>query len=149
MKVPISNTQRFGWQILNVCLGVMLMLTAVLAGPWLERHFFPVVESFVVEEAQPANGGIIISGTMDKVRDCRFVEMAAYAKSPSGLWRAVNVDFSPDGVIVKSRPAQEQAWGPWLVAVPSGYTSVSMTVRHQCHFAYETVTDLVTFEVPK
>ena len=129
---------RLKWPVLFALVFVGSTISALLVGQWAEQRFFPVVEKFQVTFEQHTHEGLIISGSMDKVRQCRFVEVAAYA---GAAYLSVDFPDRPAREIGKTRAEGEQAWGPWLIT--PDVEKVKLVVRHQCHALWDTVTVLL------
>lgn len=133
--------------LLTALLVVVSALTVLELGPRWEGKWLPVVKKFRVDEVTFDPYDIRISGTMNKVRDCRFLWVRAYityAESPTWVERLdLNLLDEPTRM-PRSRPVGQQAWGPWLIKNPSVNSPGSITVEsiHSCHWAWQTVTIL-------
>lgn len=124
-------------------IGSLLFVLFVYAVVYqVDMQVFPVVDGFFVERIVPAPKGAFIEGTMHKARECRFIEMVAIDDQgrPAFL---VFLD-EPDTEKNYSRVTGMQRFGPWLINTSPGAKSVSLTVRHHCHFAWDHVTALTT-----
>ena len=144
-----SMLQRWGWLTLYMVIGACLLATAMVLAPGAEERYRPVVKDFVVDRIERDGHHVTISGTMSKVRDCRFVELLAYAQAHGDtFWRPVTVDFSPARNTIMSRLPIDQRWGPWSIDLQmASPATVKLAVRHECHGMYPTTTQLATFEV--
>lgn len=106
----------------------------------LEPVVFPVVDNFTIEHAFERNKGIAISGSMEKVRDCRFVEVVAYSDQ-----HLVNVEFSETSHVV-SRIEGQQSWGWWTLT--PAINRVKLYALHECWSGHVT-TKLFDGELPR
>ena len=106
---------------------------------------FPAVQDFkVTSQKELATGGLLIEGTMDKVRDCTFTDVTAYTADG----RQVYVHFldKPPNMPPATRAVRIQAWGPWEVYSGKNQ-SVSLYARHQCHIFWSQTTKLADINV--
>lgn len=107
--------------------------------PTIERHFFPPVTSFTIDDVALTDGGAFVSGMMTKAREnCYPLEVSAHA---------VNIEngegdlifFAHSGAPTEatpwhSRPAGPQSWGPWLFNRPTKRRDmIIVSVIHRCH----------------
>ena len=149
MSCRATRWQRWGWLALYMAFGATILATLATIAPGIESKYRPVIENFRVESADRFDNIILIRGTMEKVRDCGYVELLAYIR-PDGdaFWHPLAVDFGPARDTVQSRLPIPQRWGPWalILEVPTP-AQVKLAVRHECHGVYMTVTQLTTFEV--
>lgn len=146
----VTRLHRWGWLALYMLTGIIVALTVLIVAPVVEQRYQPVVIDFRIDSMQ-RNGAIVtVRGTMDKVRDCRFVEIVAYARQTEfEAWSPVRVDFSPAMDDMQSRLPIYQRWGPWALTLHAPKPMiVKMAARHECHGMYLTTTQLITFEVP-
>ena len=130
-----TAAKQLGWQ-------VVLMSTAVgivFVAQKLDLSF-PVVQDFkVTSQKELPNGGLMIEGTMEKLRDCKFSEVTAYTQD--GHQVHVNFLDKPANSPTTTRAVRIQAWGPWEVY--SGKSpSVSLYARHACHMFWSQTTKL-------
>jgi hypothetical protein len=149
MTFQATRWQCWGWLALYMAFGATILATLVTAAPGVESRYRPVIENFQVESADRFDNIILIRGTMEKVRDCRYVELLAYIRPERDtFWHPLAVDFGPARDTVQSRLPIPQRWGPWalILEVPTP-AQVKLAVRHECHGVYMTVTQLTTFEV--
>ena len=144
-----SMMDRWGWLALYMTVGAGIFVSIITIGPWYETRHRPVVIDFQVLTINRKAERVMVRGTMDKVRDCRFVELVVYAR-PIGasFWTPVHVDFAPANDGVMSRLPLPQSWGPWSLTMHLDFPAeVTMAARHECHNMYLTTTQLTTFEV--
>ena len=128
-----------------IALGAIVF--AVLAGPWVESKASPVL-SFSVVDTDCDGGCVTVSGTLDKRRDCDFVETYARISRDNGVPRIALIEYRGEKLGVKfKRPLGVQAWGPWYVAATPG-DRVELYARHQCHPFWVTETLLAQVQVP-
>ena len=120
---------------------------AVLAGPWVESKVAPVL-AFAVVDTNCDGGCVTVSGTLDKRRDCAFIETYARISRDGGIPRIALIEYRGEKLGMKfKRPLGPQAWGPWYVEADSG-DRVEMYARHQCHPFWVTETLLAQVVVP-
>ena len=145
-----SGFQRLGWSFLYVLMGAAAVVTAMAVLPPLEARFFPVVKEFHATTLVRNGNTVIGQGTLDKVRDCRFIELLAYAGQNGVDFKTpIRVDFSPSNDAMQTRLAIPQEWGPWAFLLPAAEgASIVLAARHECHAFYTTTTYLAKFEVP-
>lgn len=133
---------KFNRCVKDVLLHFTLM-TAAVAAVLVARIVdtsFPVVDEFVVTDLKTTDSGILIEGTMRKVKDCTFNSVSAFTDSG----RKVHVQFldKPGNNPDTSRPVRVQLWGPWEVY--SGHSHmVSLYASHRCHIFWDQTTKLV------
>ena len=110
---------------------------------WDQEH--PVVVDFKVQTQFPTPAGVMIDGTVNKVRDCEVIDVAARTNQRE----VTRVDFldlkSWHGY---SRPLGPQKWGPWLIWAPDG-EGVTIFVRHRCNPLWTHSDELTSFVVGK
>ena len=144
-----SGFQKIGWSFLYVLMGAAAVVTAMVVLPPLESRFFPVVKEFHATMLVRNGNTVLAQGTLDKVRDCRFIELLAYAdQNGSDIKAPIRVDFSPANDLMQTRLAIPQQWGPWAFLLPKAEgASIVLAARHECHAFYTTTTYLAKFEV--
>ena len=126
-------------------LGPLVFVLAV--GPWTDK-FFPVIDPFVVTTQECRNGECVITGWMQKRRECRFVETYARVLGKGqDMPRMVEIEFM-DRPLKQSvtRPTGEQFWGPWRFKADEG-ALVEIRATHQCNPFWDTRSVIATFEV--
>lgn len=135
-------------QRVNLSLNFLPVLVAILlvfAMPRLEHLIFPVVRDFAVVGIQREPGAITIDGYLRKVRDCKFVGVAAVTVDSTGRGHDAPLIFldTPNNNI--TRPTGAQAWGPWRVTIrtDSNDESIRLTATHRCHWVYANDADLI------
>lgn len=105
---------------------------------------FPVVEDFSVTKFEKTGNGILIEGSMRKVRDCHFMNVTAFTNEG----RKVYIQFLDKAANTydESRPVRMQLWGPWEVY--SGKSEqVSLYAQHSCHVLWTQSTKLIDIPV--
>ena len=118
----------------------LALVFAICCGIWvgykvIEPIVHPVVNTFTIDETRAVESGVLISGSLNKVRDCKFIQLVAYSGD-----EYVHVDFSPSKAVTDtSRRPRYQDYGPWLLS--SHINTVTLYVTHDCS------TGLVTSEV--
>lgn len=105
---------------------------------------FPVVEDFKITKFQRTEAGIVIEGSMKKVRDCSFNNVTAFTSEG----RKVHVQFldKVPGAPEDSRPVRLQLWGPWEVYSGSS-PQVSLYAQHACHILWAMNTKLIDIPI--
>lgn len=124
----------------NFC--AFMLFPLMLSAAYLLDQAYPVVRDFRVVTQVVTPEGVLIEGTMDKVRPCRFVEVVAMLDEvPSTV---IFLDFREQPQF--SRPTGPQKWGPWLI-VADPKQGVKLHVRHHCHAGWEHTEVLTSFVV--
>ena len=127
-----------GWWLLAGILFGGASATGVLLTKEIEHRFAPVVSNAVIVRTAIDGDGLLIWGTFDKERDCKFVEAVASVGAVS-----LDLEFMDEHKHRSStRPTGPQVFGPWRLS-PSLYP-VQITVRHQCHPLWTTSTTMIT-----
>lgn len=107
---------------------------------YLADQAYTVVQDFRIITQVLTPEGVLIEGTMDKRRDCRFVEIIAMLDEvPSAV---VFLDTREDRTY--SRAMGPQKWGPWLV-IADARQGVKLHARHRCHAGWEHTETLTSF----
>lgn len=120
----------------------LLVAPALLCAAYLLDQAYLVVRDFRVITQVVTPEGVLIEGTMDKVRPCRFVEVVAMLDDvPSAV---IFLDLRERAHF--SRPTGPQKWGPWLI-VADPKQGVKLHARHQCHAGWEHTEVLTSFVV--
>jgi len=127
--------QTLGLAIAGGLLFTLACITTVLCAQFVEHEFYPVVKDFTIITADHHSEFVLLSGTMYKARNCRFIEVAAYSGD-----QIVNLEFL-DPPHALSRAIGAQHWGPWLVS--PDVKVLRIQARHQCHGLWDTTTDLI------
>ena len=109
---------------------------------YLADQAYTVVQDFRIITQVLTPEGVLIEGTMDKRRDCRFMEVVAMLDEvPSAVIFLDNKEHA-----AYSRPSGPQKWGPWLLVADPGQ-GVRLHVRHSCHAGWDHTELLTTFVV--
>ena len=112
---------------------------------WDQEH--PVVVDFKVQTQFPTPAGVMIDGTVNKVRDCEVIEVSA--RTVQREVKSVEfLDLRSDTTPAFSRPLGPQKWGPWLIWAPDG-EGVTIFVRHRCNPLWTHSDELTSFVVGK
>ena len=120
----------------------LLTAPALLCAAYLLDQAYPVVRDFRVITQVVTPEGVLIEGTMDKVRPCRFIEVVAMLDEvPSAV---IFLDLREQAQF--SRPTGPQKWGPWLI-VANPRQGVKLHARHHCHAGWEHTEVLTSFVV--
>ena len=127
--------QTLGLAIAGGLLFTLACITTVLCAQFVEHEFYPVVDEFAITQIEHHPGFVLLSGTMHKTRDCRFIEVSAYSGD-----QIVSLDFL-DPPHALSRAIGAQHWGQWRVS--PDVSVLRIQARHQCHGLWDTTTDLV------
>lgn len=127
---------------------ILWAMIAAVFGPLLQRNeaaFLPVVEEFRITDAEQEEDAVILSGDMEKRRDCEFVSLTFYAGDPNEPQLArerLHVEFldQPEDADA-TRLEGRQSWGPWRLYRPRTEIGpmVFMRVTHSCHPFWPTV----------
>lgn len=109
---------------------------------------FPVIEDFKVTSQSPTANGILIEGSMSKLRDCKILSVSAY----DSAGRKLNLDLLEDASL-DTRPVRVQLWGPWEVfgKYSNSNNSISLYAEHACSIFWTQttkLTDLAWMQVP-
>ncbi len=112
---------------------------ALVAGYYIDQAF-PVVRDFKIAAIKVNDGHVQISGTMNKVRNCRFVEAVAMLDDVPSEVLFLDLEERP----TYSRVTGAQKWGPWMVFAQPGH-GVVLHAYHRCHFAWEHTEILSSF----
>lgn len=124
----------------NFC--AFMLFPLMLSTAYLLDQAYPVVRDFRVITQVVAPEGVLIEGTMDKVRPCRFVEVVAMLDEVPSM--VIFLDFREQAQF--SRPTGPQKWGPWLI-VADPKQGVKLHARHRCHAGWEHTEVLTSFVV--
>lgn len=100
---------------------------------------FPVHSQWRVASTEVDGDDVIISGTMLKNRDCRYIPPPR-ARTLDGQNLKVT-SSSPTAEITWMSDAKPQNFGPWRIHGGARET-VIVYQHHQCHFAWDTFTEL-------
>ena len=130
--------------VLGFLLVPTLMIGSVCCLYWWDTSR-PVVTDFKVQTQYVTPQGVIVDGTMNKLRDCEVIDVAARTNQRE----VTRVDFldlkSWHGY---SRLLGPQKWGPWLIWAPEG-DGVTIFVRHRCNPLWTHSDELTSFVVGK
>lgn len=108
---------------------------------WLDTQWAVVTDFRILTETK-VDGGAIVTGTMDKRRDCQFIEVLAMTDGEPADVVFLDLSYRPE----YSRARGPQRWGPWLVRAEDGQ-GVVLYARHQCHAAWDHTDRLTSFVV--
>ena len=133
-----KTLSRLKWPLLFGLVFVCSVVSALLIGRMIEHRYMPVVTGFAVTYRDQKDGSLILAGRMQKVRDCRFIEVAAYSGDTF-----LSLDFSDRHLRDhgQSRAEGWQAWGPWILTPDAPH--VRLIARHQCHILWDSTTVLL------
>ena len=124
--------------------GPLLMLLLVLVAYEIDQEY-KVVAGFTVSTQFVAdNEGVLIEGTMNKVRNCEFVSVAG--RSASGDVAGVTFMDRRLNEAHYSRPLGPQKFGPWYVEGKRG-EGITLSAVHRCHFLWPHFEDIGAFVV--
>ncbi len=102
------------WHVILLTVSVLFVL-AVRA---IDRSF-PVLKDFEVTSRQITDVSVIIEGKVNKVRDCKLLEINAFTSEGRKL--AINFLDRPIGENQGTRPVGIQFWGPGGIVPPEQY----------------------------
>lgn len=145
-----TPAQKIGISLLTWCIVLFGAVTIGFVLRETDGRIYPVIQDFRVNEVAARDGGVTISGTMDKRRECYFRELVAYARYDENEFPlAVPVKF--DAAPVVSRSAIAQSWGPWIIELGESYkqAEVSLYTRHSCHSLWDTSSQIARFSIRK
>lgn len=131
---------RIAWHVGPLLAALLVFVIA----KEVDTRFFPVVADFEITSMRQDGAGVLIEGRLNKLRDCRFVEVVAYGDESS----PAQVQFMdrPVGSLPTTRAVRVQLWGPWHIAT-GGAKSVTLIARHECHVLWDHSTTLTNFPV--
>lgn len=132
-----KEIMHLGWGLLAGILFGGATVTGVLLAKSIEHHFAPVVANALVTQSEIDADGVLIWGTFDKLRDCKFVEAVANVG-------AISLDLEFQDARKNravTRPTGMQTFGPWRLS--PGLYPIKITVRHACHSFWNTSTVLI------
>jgi len=147
---------------MRLSLNTLLMLvfySIVTAGMFatyrtFETYVHPIVRDFIVEDYVVENDKIMVSGTLNKVRYCRFVGVSVYGTQPNGLPALLPLMFNDvansnltNGTT--SRSTGVQRWGPWQITIPHAdwRGTISFYAGHSCTPFWQTQTHMAVLDV--
>lgn len=91
----------------------------------VESMVMPVVNDFEIVEVVHKGNEVLVHGTMNKVRECVFIEVVAYRDG-----KLVAVDFRDNNDIIVTRVEGVQYWGWWALIPDVDY--IEIYSRHHC-----------------
>ena len=132
-----KRTFRIGWWALAGLLFGGAAVTGVLATKEIERRLFPVVTDFKVARSVVEGRSLLIWGTFEKVRDCKFVEATAQV----GAIR-LDLEFQDSRADQsQNRAVGPQAFGPWKIT--PGIYPIKLVSRNACHSFWDNTTTML------
>lgn len=129
------------WHLLLLVISVLF----VLAVRSIDRSF-PVLNDFEVTSQQVTKTSVIIEGKVNKVRDCKLLEINAF--TPEGRRIAINFLDKPIEENQGTRPIGIQFWGPWELFNQNN-TSVNIYITHACSVFWSQTSKLTTLTLVK
>ena len=123
-----------GWLLLAGLLFGGAAATGLLAVKETERRLFPVVTDFQVTRSIVDDGSLLIYGTFEKVRDCKFVEASAQV----GAIRLDREFQDKRAGQAANRATGPQTFGPWRIT--PGIYPITLVARHACHTFWDNTT---------
>lgn len=129
------------WHLLLLVISVLF----VLAVRSINRSF-PVLNDFEVTSQQVTKTSVIIEGKVNKVRDCKLLEINAF--TPEGRRIAINFLDKPIEENQGTRPIGIQFWGPWELFNQNN-TSVNIYITHACSVFWSQTSKLTTLTLVK
>lgn len=145
----MSSALRTASRILNsglwvICLTIAFAIVPIIGADW-EGRAFPVltnVKMKAVPSMDPNRVAFDVTGT--KARACKFIEVRALILAES-VWVKGDFAFQNPGDTSTSRPLGTQSFGVWSIKPPGSVAKFEAV--HECHFGWNTVTALGTWEV--
>ena len=125
----------FAAYVVTACITV---LTTLVSAQWIEREYLPVVINAHVMSVTHTKSSVIIHGVIDKVRDCRFVELLAYHGDQLLTTRFIE---NEDVHSKLTRAIGPQHFGP--IEVSQDVPFISLYVRNECHPLWQTTTLII------
>ena len=129
------------WHLLLLVISVLF----VLAVRSIDRSF-PVLNDFEVTSQQVTKTSVIIEGKVNKVRDCKLLEINAF--TPEGRRIAINFLDKPIEGYQGTRPICVQFWGPWELFNQNN-TSINIFITHACSVFWSQTSKLTTLTLVK
>lgn len=129
------------WHLLLLVISVLF----VLAVRSINRSF-PVLNDFEVTSQQVTKTSVIIEGKVNKVRDCKLLEINAF--TPEGRRIAINFLDKPIEGNQGTRPIGVQFWGPWELFNQNN-TSINIFITHACSVFWSQTSKLTTLTLVK
>lgn len=137
--------KNFALRTLWHILPPLLALIAVFIIKTVDQSF-PVIDSFkIVHQEISPNGGVIIDGTLNKRRDCKFESMVAYTDDTEPVH--IRMVDKPEGAFPSSRAVRVQLWGPWEVMANNDDKTIEIMVVHRCHPLWDVTSQLTKFTI--
>lgn len=129
--------ERVTWHIAPIAISASLLYAVNL----VEAQYFPVVDHFYVTKVQTSDEGILVQGTMKKIRDCTFIQLTAHIDNTP-----VEIEFL-DSKTPTTRIIGYQFWGPWNIHSDKA-KSIQIHARHQCHPLWQQSQKLASLSFP-
>lgn len=129
------------WHIILLTVSVLFILTVRA----IDRSF-PVFKDFEVTSQRVTGTSVIIEGKVDKVRDCKLLEINAF--TPEGRKLPIHFLDNPIEDYQGTRPVGIQLWGPWELFNQNN-TSVNIFVTHACSVFWSQTSRLTTLTLVK
>lgn len=129
------------WHLLLLVISVLF----VLAVRSINRSF-PVLNDFEVTSQQVTKTSVIIEGKVNKVRDCKLLEINAF--TPEGRRIAINFLDKPIEGNQGTRPIGVQFWGPWELFNQNN-TSINIFITYACSVFWSQTSKLTTLTLVK
>ena len=129
------------WHLLLLVISVLF----VLAVRSIDRSF-PVLNDFEATSQQGTKTSVIIEGKVNKVRDCKLLEINAF--TPEGRRIAINFLDKPIEENQGTRPIGVQFWGPWELFNQNN-TSINIFITHACSVFWSQTSKLTTLTLVK
>lgn len=129
------------WKLLPFIVGILLLMVA----HEVERRYFPVVKDFKILEVKRTAEGILVQGTLRKVRDCEFVQVSVYANDI----QPIKVTFKDvdENSTTKTREVGFQLWGPWEL-LSGNFAHLDIYARHRCHLLWQQSAKILDLTIP-
>lgn len=153
-SITFQHKVRWPLVVFESCAAVgitfFLGLAVWFAGPAIEARYFPVATKLsITRMISVPSGTQIDAASFTKLRDCEFLGISWFTRTPNGSLEQVAVvplnlvRSSEVDTTVFTRPRGENIVGPWLISLPLRdviYFSFAR-IHHRCHSFWTTVTD--------
>ena len=118
----------------------------MIYGPRIEASYFPVVNSLTNVELKQDGNDVILTATMNKLRNCEYIGASWYKQDGNGVKDQLRyVSLVDAGDSPPTRPVGKQLVGPLSIrgiTVQQMGLNVYAEIVHRCHPMWLTTTQL-------